>query len=68
MGKRSEAGEAGKEDGKRYLGGRKLYHVLQAFLDEHRMEIGRDAFFDLLREYSLLIRKAGAKAADDAIL
>jgi transposase InsO family protein len=45
----------------RYLGGRKLYHVLQAFLDEHRMEIGRDAFFDLLREYGLLVRKRRAR-------
>lgn len=40
----------------RRLGGRKLYYLLKEFLEEHRMEIGRDAFFDLLREYSLLVR------------
>ena len=45
----------------RYLGGRKLYHVLKGFLDEHGMEIGRDAFFDLLREYGLLVRKRRAR-------
>jgi transposase InsO family protein len=41
----------------RRLGGRKLYHVLGGFRKEHSIEIGRDAFFDLLREYSLLVRK-----------
>lgn len=41
----------------RYLGGRKLFHCLEGFFEEHRIEIGRDAFFDLLREYSLLVRK-----------
>jgi transposase InsO family protein len=39
------------------LGGRKLYHKLGGFFREHRMEIGRDAFFGLLREYGLLVRK-----------
>lgn len=41
----------------KHLGGRKLYHMLGVFLNEHSMEIGRDAFFDLLREYSLLVKK-----------
>jgi transposase InsO family protein len=41
----------------RYLGARKLYHMLSGFLEEHRIVMGRDAFFDLLREYSLLVRK-----------
>ena len=41
----------------RCLGGRKLYHCLEGFFEEHGMEIGRDAFLDLLREYSLLVRK-----------
>jgi len=45
----------------KYLGGRKLYHVLEAFLDEHSMAIGRDCFFDLLREYGLLVRKRRAR-------
>lgn len=39
------------------LGGRKLYHCLEGFLEEHGIGIGRDAFFDLLREYFLLVRK-----------
>lgn len=41
----------------RYLGGRKLYHLLGGFLEEHKFRIGRDAFFSLLKEYSLLVRK-----------
>jgi putative transposase len=41
----------------RYLGGRKLYHCLEAFFEEHQLRIGRDGFFSLLREYSLLVRK-----------
>lgn len=41
----------------RRLGGRKLYHCLEGFFAEHRIEIGRDAFFDLLREYSLLVKR-----------
>lgn len=39
------------------LGARKLYHKLGEFFREHSMEIGRDAFFSLLREYGLLVRK-----------
>jgi putative transposase len=41
----------------RRLGGRKLYHRLGGFFREHGMEMGRDAFFELLRGYSLLVRK-----------
>lgn len=39
------------------IGGRKLHYMLAEFLSEHSMEIGRDAFFDLLRDNSLLVRK-----------
>lgn len=39
------------------LGARKLYHKLGGFFSEHGLEIGRDGFFDLLRGYSLLVRK-----------
>lgn len=39
------------------VGGRKLYHMLSGFLSEHRMRMGRDAFFELLREHSLLVRR-----------
>lgn len=45
----------------RRLGARKLYHKLGGFFREHGLEIGRDAFFDLLRGYSLLVRKRRTK-------
>lgn len=39
------------------IGGRKLHHMLSGFMKEHSLRMGRDAFFDLLREYQLLVRK-----------
>jgi transposase InsO family protein len=39
------------------IGGRKLYALLQPFLLEHQIKIGRDALFDLLATYRLLVRK-----------
>jgi putative transposase len=39
------------------IGGRKLYVLLQGFLLEHQIKIGRDALFDLLAAHRLLIRK-----------
>lgn len=39
------------------MGGRKLHNRLAAFMDEHKLRMGRDAFFDLLREHGLLVRK-----------
>lgn len=39
------------------LGGRKLLGLLSAFLKEHDICIGRDAFFDLLCKNKLLIRR-----------
>lgn len=39
------------------LGGRKLLHKLERFIQEHHISIGRDAFFDLLSERKLLVRK-----------
>lgn len=42
------------------IGGRKLHHLLQAQLPEE-LRIGRDAFFSLLRESGLLIRKTKSK-------
>lgn len=39
------------------VGGRKLYLMTQVFRKEHGIGIGRDAFFDVLREEELLIRK-----------
>ena len=40
-----------------YLGTRKLYQVLQPFLFEHNIKLGRDALFDLLAAHQLLIRR-----------
>ena len=38
------------------IGGKKLYHVLRNQLLEHRIKIGRDKFFRILRMNDLLIR------------
>lgn len=38
-------------------GGRKLYLMVESFMLEHDMKIGRDLFFDLLSKYGLLIRR-----------
>ncbi len=40
-----------------FLGGRKLFHLVEPFLSEHHLKIGRDAFFDLLRKHQLLVRR-----------
>lgn len=39
------------------IGGRKLYVILQPFLLQHQIKIGRDALFDLLAAHYLLVRK-----------
>ncbi len=39
------------------IGVRKLYVMLQSFLLEHQIKIGRDALFDLLAAHKLLVRK-----------
>jgi len=41
----------------RRIGTRKLHEMLQPFLLEHRIKIGRDSLFDLLSANHLLIRK-----------
>lgn len=41
----------------RVMGGRKLYEKLYPFLLEHQIKMGRDAFFDLLAENKLLVKK-----------
>ena len=41
----------------RRIGTRKLYEMIQPFLLEHRIKIGRDALFDLLSSNHLLVRK-----------
>ena len=39
------------------IGGRKLHCLLQPFLLEHQIKMGRDALFDLLSANKLLVRK-----------
>lgn len=39
------------------IGCRKLYCMLQTFLLEHQIKMGRDALFDLLASNKLLIRR-----------
>ena len=39
------------------IGARKLLFLLKPFMQEHQIFIGRDAFFDLLSERCLLVRK-----------
>lgn len=39
------------------MGGRKLYHLLLPFLNEHQIKLGRDALFTMLSENHLLVRK-----------
>lgn len=43
------------------VGTRKLLPMLQPFLEQHNMQIGRDALFDLLASHRLLIRKRKRK-------
>lgn len=45
-----------RKDHKR-LGGRKLFFKLDGFMKEHGIKMGRDAFFDMLRDYNLLIKQ-----------
>lgn len=39
------------------IGTRKMYSLLQPFMQEHNLILGRDAFFDLLRDNGLLVRR-----------
>jgi putative transposase len=48
--------------GNSMLGGRKLYCMLQPFLLEHQIKIGRDALFDTLADHHLLVRRRRRKA------
>jgi len=45
----------------RSMGGRKLYELLQPFLHEHQIKMGRDALFNLLSANKLLIRRRGRR-------
>jgi len=44
------------------LGTRKLIVMMEDFAKEHQINLGRDGFFNLLREHNLLIRKRRRKA------
>lgn len=39
------------------MGGRKLYELLQPFLQEHQIKLGRDGLFDILAENNLLVKR-----------
>ena len=39
------------------MGTRKLYDLLQPFMNDHSIKMGRDALFDLLAANKLLVRK-----------
>lgn len=39
------------------MGGRKLYEILEPFMLEHQIKMGRDALFDLLAANRLLVRR-----------
>lgn len=41
----------------RHMGGRKLYELLQPFLLEHQIKMGRDRLFDILSANYLLVRR-----------
>jgi len=43
------------------MGTRKLYDLLQPFMMEHRVKLGRDALFDLLASNQLLVKKRKRK-------
>ncbi len=43
------------------VGGKKLLEMMAAFMQDHGIAIGRDLFFDLLRENGLLIRSRQRK-------
>jgi putative transposase len=45
-----------RKDHKR-MGGRKLFFKLEEFMNEHGIKMGRDAFFDLLRDSKLLVKQ-----------
>ena len=45
------------------IGGRKLFVMLQSFLLEHQIKMGRDALFDLLAANRLLVRRKRRRVA-----
>ena len=45
------------------IGTRKLLHVLAPAMQQHRIQIGRDKFFDLLSEHGMLVRRRKRRKA-----
>ncbi len=43
------------------MGARKLFEILQPFIGEHGIKMGRDALFDLLAANQLLVKKRKRK-------
>jgi putative transposase len=43
------------------IGTRKLYIMMESFMQEHQIKMGRDALFDLLSVHQLLVRKRKRK-------
>jgi len=43
------------------MGGRKLYELLESFMLDHQIKMGRDALFDLLAANNLLVRRRKRK-------
>lgn len=43
------------------MGGRKLYELIEPFILEHQIKMGRDALFDLLAAHKLLVRRRKRK-------
>ncbi len=43
------------------IGVRKLYHMLEGFMNQHEIVLGRDRMYELLRENSLLVRRRRAR-------
>jgi len=41
----------------RFIGTRKLYEIMQPFLLDHQIKIGRDALFDVLASNNLLVKR-----------
>ena len=39
------------------IGGRRLHYMLQTFMQEHQLKMGRDGLFKLLFDYGLLVRR-----------
>lgn len=39
------------------IGGRRLHYMLQTFMQEHQLKVGRDSLFKLLFDYGLLVRR-----------